>query len=76
MDVDASVCGIHAVDTRAGTVLGSLIWPLGNQVFAIEWLPGSVTSGFPFSPGGGRGTSRARELFYSFVTANQRKRNS
>lgn len=66
LDVASSVCGVHALDTRSGEVLGSLLWPMGNQVFATEWLPSSVASGFPFS--GGRATRRETKIFYSFVT--------
>ncbi len=47
LDVDGSVCGVHAVDARSGVLLGSLVWPEGNQVFAVEaWMPRSP-GGFP-----------------------------
>lgn len=73
LDADTSVCGVHAVDTRSGTVLGSLVWPLGNQIFGIEWLPSAVTSGFPFSARTRRATNRERMIYYSFVTDGARK---
>jgi uncharacterized protein (TIGR03032 family) len=57
LDLDHSVCGIHALDTRSGELLGSLIWPEGNQVFAVEAVPARLTSGFP------RGD--LRELYYN-----------
>lgn len=42
--------GLHAVDLRTGDVLGSLIWPTGDQIFAIEACRGGVaTVGFPFT---------------------------
>ena len=66
LDVDSTVCGVHAVEVRSGKVLGSLLWPTGNQVFAIESLPSSVTSGFPFV--GGRARHHETNIFYSFVT--------
>jgi uncharacterized protein (TIGR03032 family) len=69
LDVETSVCGVHAVDTKSGRVLGSLIWPYGNQVFAIDWAPSSLTSGFPFSAGARRGVAREKRLFYAFSTA-------
>ena len=68
LDVDASVCGIHAVDTRSGQVLGSLIWPYGNQVFAVDWVPTRLTSGFPFRARKKRLTTREKLLFYAFKT--------
>jgi len=73
IDANASVCGIHAVDARSGRVVGSVIWPRGNQIFAIDWLPSSVASGFPFSQRGKRATNRERDIFYSFVSARNRK---
>jgi uncharacterized protein (TIGR03032 family) len=67
LDVDRSVCGIHAIDTESGERLGSMVWPYGNQIFSIDWLPTSVSEGFPFDIGE-RGTSRrSRQLFYSFA---------
>lgn len=74
IDVNASTCGIHAVDTRSGALLGSLVWPRGNQIFAIDWLPASVASGLPFSRPGSGATNREREIFSSFVTARNRQR--
>jgi uncharacterized protein (TIGR03032 family) len=57
LDLDRSVCGVHAVDTRTGETVGSLIWPDGNQIFAVEAVPTAVTSGFP------RGD--LRDLYYN-----------
>ena len=74
IDVNASTCGVHAVDTRSGALLGSLVWPRGNQIFAIDWLPASVASGLPFSRPGRSATNREREIFSSFVTAGNRQR--
>jgi uncharacterized protein (TIGR03032 family) len=73
IDVNASTCGIHAVDARSGALLGSITWPQGNQIFAIDWLPGSIAADLPFSRSGKR-THREREIFYSFVTARNRQR--
>jgi uncharacterized protein (TIGR03032 family) len=61
LDLDRSVCGVHAVDTKSGEVLGSLVWPEGNQVFAVEAVPLSLTSGFP------RGD--LRDLYYNLPLA-------
>jgi uncharacterized protein (TIGR03032 family) len=66
LDQSASVCGVHAVDTRSGRVLGSLIWPFGNQIFGIEHAPRRFTSGFPLPVGRPRALARIRKLFYSF----------
>jgi uncharacterized protein (TIGR03032 family) len=65
LDVDRSVCAIHAVDVASGAVRGSLEFPSGNQIFAIEPLPAGWTAGLPF---GDAGAGAARSLFYSYRT--------
>jgi hypothetical protein len=69
LDVRTSVCGVHAIDVRTGEVLGSLLWPGGNQIFAVECLPEGWAGGFPFRVGGRRSADRERRLFYGFQTA-------
>lgn len=64
VDPRRSEPGIHAVDLRTGRVLGSLIWPFGNQIFAIEMTKGFHTAGFPFTGG-----SRARRQVERFLFA-------
>lgn len=66
LDVQSSRCAVHAIDLQTGNVLGSLRWPKGNQIFAIDWLPREVTAGFPFA-GGRRPTARERTVFYTFT---------
>jgi uncharacterized protein (TIGR03032 family) len=65
LDVERSVCAVHAVDVGTGEVLGSLGWPYGNQIFAIDWLPATASLGFPFS-GARPAPAQVRRLFYSF----------
>jgi uncharacterized protein (TIGR03032 family) len=72
LDVDKSVCGIHAVDIRSGRVRGSITWPLGNQIFAVEWMPKRVTTGFPFLLGRQRSPRREKLLFYAYQTRSIR----
>ena len=61
-----AICGVHAVNVKSGEILGSLVWPAGNQIFAIEALDAGKVTGLPFlrykEPG-----SRERRLFYSFI---------
>src|SRR5262249_10228251 len=47
LDPARCTCGVHVIDTRRGQVLGSLVWPLGNQIFAVEPVPSRFTTGFP-----------------------------
>lgn len=68
LNLEESKCGVHAVDVVSGAMLGSLVWPAGNQVFAIDWLPSSVTCGFPFAVQSRRSLRRERNLFYAFTT--------
>jgi uncharacterized protein (TIGR03032 family) len=68
LEVDEATCGVHAVQTASGKVLGSITWPCGNQIFAVEWVPRGFTGGFP---SWGRRSARsigAAELFYAFGT--------
>ncbi|MEM7585961.1 MAG: DUF4915 domain-containing protein [Acidobacteriota bacterium] len=65
LDVETSECGLHAVDIDRGEVLGSLIWPRGNQIFAIEWAPPDLTTGLPF-PTRRPSKERSKRLFYAF----------
>ncbi len=65
LEQSRSVCGVHAVDLRASRVLGSIIWPSGNQIFALEWLPRRVCTGLPYRAKG-RTRDEARPLFYVF----------
>jgi uncharacterized protein (TIGR03032 family) len=67
----ASVCGVHAVNVTTGEVLGSIVWPAGNQIFAVDWLASSVCRGFPFRPAG-RARARERRLFYAFKRPRDR----
>ena len=67
LDVDSSLCGVHAVDLRTGVVRGSLLWPSGNQIFAIDWLPRGVSGGFPWAASRRR-PARTKALFYAFTT--------
>lgn len=66
LDVESSQCGIHAIDIDSGRVLGSIDWPGGNQVFAVDWLPAERATGFPFEHSHAGEGADPRTLFYSF----------
>lgn len=66
LDVERSECSIHAVDITTGQVLGSFIWPYGNQIFAVDYLEQTVSPGFPFVVGLRRVRESERVLFYAF----------
>ena len=66
LDAASSVCGVHAVSCKTGEVLGSLEWPYGNQIFAVDWIASDVTAGFPFEAPF-RKHKRETALFYSYL---------
>jgi uncharacterized protein (TIGR03032 family) len=41
LDHRKSLCGLTAMDPRTGRILGRLVWPHGNQIFAIDWMKGA-----------------------------------
>jgi uncharacterized protein (TIGR03032 family) len=63
LDPDHCQTGVHAVDLRTGRVLGSVLWPNGNQIFAVEAVDAAVTSGFPFTHPASRWRRRNTALF-------------
>lgn len=69
LDPDRCETGLHAIDLRRGAVLGSILWPAGNQIFAIEGLPAAAAPGFPFGPGSPASGKRRVELFFRGVGA-------
>jgi uncharacterized protein (TIGR03032 family) len=70
LDPAHCVCAVHVIDTRRGTLVGSLEWPLGDQLFAVEPVPARFTTGFPLAARGQGGAARTRALFSGFVTAH------
>jgi len=66
VDIDLSCCGIHALDMKSGKTLGSMVWPHGSQIFAIEAAPLNFTTGFPFAADGRSPEGLEKSLFYSF----------
>jgi uncharacterized protein (TIGR03032 family) len=66
LDVKESVCGVHAIDIKTNRILGSMIWPFGNQIFSIDWVDSGFVEGFPFS--NKRRKEKEKSFFYSFKT--------
>jgi hypothetical protein len=72
LEVARAVCGVHAVEVASGRVLGSFIWPSGNQIFACDWIPSRVSAGLPFTSRSRGAPLRTRRLFYTFSTQRRR----
>ena len=68
LDSRKCVCGLRAIDTNTGEVLGGLTWPYGNQIFSIDWVPSSVSRGFVLSTNLRRARVREESFYYSFKT--------
>ncbi len=66
VDIELSRCGIHVLDMKSGQSLGSIFWPHGNQIFAIEAMPLDFTTGFPFPTDRRLPEDLEKSLFYSF----------
>jgi uncharacterized protein (TIGR03032 family) len=66
LDLAKSRCAVEALDAESGETLGSLVWPGGNQIFAIDWSKRRAISGFPFSLRGRGDAEASRRLFYSY----------
>jgi len=67
VDPATSVTGVHALDAATGRLLGSLVWPMGNQIFAVEALRGMDTCGFPHALGEGGRRRWRHDVFFAGV---------
>jgi uncharacterized protein (TIGR03032 family) len=67
LDSSRSRCSVHAVCCKTGRVIGSLEWPYGNQVFAIDWIHNEVSPGFVFEVRS-RNNLQETAFFYRCIT--------
>jgi uncharacterized protein (TIGR03032 family) len=71
LDVSQSRCAVHAVSCESGVVLGSVEWPAGNQIFAIDWISNRKSTGFLFDA---RYPKRdTRPVFYAYHAQGVRR---
>jgi uncharacterized protein (TIGR03032 family) len=68
LDAEQCCCGLHAVEIATGRVTASMVWPSGNQIFAIEAVPTSFADGLPFHATG-QSAAAERTLFYAWRNA-------
>lgn len=66
LDAGSSVCGVYALDAASGRVIGAMIWPHGNQIFAVEAVPRDFCTGLPFRFHVRGESDREKHLFYCF----------
>jgi uncharacterized protein (TIGR03032 family) len=72
LDVAKSVCGVFVVRLSTGRIEASIVWPRGQQIFAVE-LTTRAVSGFPYPASGRHAKSRLEALFYAFRTSSRRR---
>ena len=60
------VCGVYAVDKQTGRILGSIVWPGGNQIFAVDAIDSGVTKGF-LHRDSRRTTKSQKDIFYRYL---------
>jgi uncharacterized protein (TIGR03032 family) len=72
LDPERCECAVHAVELKTGRRLASLVWPSGNQIFAIEGVPSKLARGLPFRPGRRAASRHAKALFYGSVAGSRR----
>jgi uncharacterized protein (TIGR03032 family) len=73
LDASQSRCAVHAVSTESGVVLGSVEWPAGNQIFAIDWISNQKSTGFLFDA---RSPKRdTRPVFYMYLARGVKTKN-
>jgi len=73
IDCEKSVSGVHAFDLKTGVVLGSLLWPKGNQIFALELSGALRTQGFPFAVNAKPNQKRIQQLFFKGCCGTAKK---
>jgi uncharacterized protein (TIGR03032 family) len=66
LNIRSSVCGVYALETKSGEVLGGMIWPYGSQIFSVEAVPRDFCTGLPFGLPGQGLRDREKKLFYCF----------
>lgn len=67
LDLSRSRCALHLLDLASGRSRGSLEWPWGNQIFAVEAVPAAFTLGFAQTAGRGGDLTR---LAYAHAQAD------
>ena len=72
LDGSKSVCGVFVIEMSTGKVVASIVWPIGHQIFAVDWIKASAASGFPYLAAGRNDTSRLERLFYGYRTPSRR----
>lgn len=58
VDLRKSRCGVVALDPSSGRILGKILWPHGDQIFAIDWME---QARLPFN-----GKNNPSKIFYHF----------
>lgn len=74
LNVDRSECAVHIIDLDRAESAGSIRWPTGNQIFAIEAIPTAFSAGFAHTTSRSPGPRQLERLYYSFDVEENRTR--
>ncbi len=66
LDAKKGVCGIFAVDLKSSRILAKMIWPYGNQIFAVDWINDAWASGLTHTLRPKKSSVDMKTVFYSF----------
>jgi len=66
VDLKSDICAVHAVDMKTCRVIGSIEWPYGSQIFAVEGIDRNCGSGLPVDLLPRENQGDLNNLFYSF----------
>jgi uncharacterized protein (TIGR03032 family) len=62
---NSDTCGIIVMDIRNSQIVGSLVWPFGNQIFSIDWISRNKAEGFLYKEAR-PSTAQEKSAFYRF----------
>ena len=68
LEMEATVLAVRRENPVWGgrKIAASLVWPAGNQIFAVDWLAAESASGFPYPAAGKGDRARLERLFYAY----------
>jgi uncharacterized protein (TIGR03032 family) len=66
VDLKSDVCAVHAVDLKKCRVLGSIEWPHGSQIFAVEGIGKNHFGSLPVNLSLRDNRDNLNHLFYAF----------
>jgi uncharacterized protein (TIGR03032 family) len=66
VDLKSDICAIHAIDIKKCKIIGSIDWPFGSQIFAVEGIDKNYFGGLPMNLLQRKTPENLNHLFYAF----------